>query len=180
MKISLSGLSLAVLLLLTCEQDKISIPTCDDCNFTCLADNEADVITNACLDNYECTFLITAQSKVDTNEQEGVSGGDRNVFQMINDTEGSPQIADDEFTDILVFELDESQSSFSVEDNQLTGMKVHYRRICYCGETEFKAIDSGCLQGEQQADGSWFIQGNLNVTYGFGLVEVKLEAQFVK
>jgi hypothetical protein len=180
MKISLFGLSLAILLFLACDKDEITIPTCEDCNFTCLDANETDVITNACLDNHQCTFLVTPQSKVDTDEREGVSGGDRNVFQMINDTEGSADIADDEFTDILVFELDETQDSFSAEDNELEGMKVHFRQICFCGETEFKAVTSGCLQGEQQTDGNWFIQGNLNVAYGFGNVEVKVEALFVK
>jgi hypothetical protein len=180
MKTIILALSLATLLLFSCDDKTVTIPTCDDCNFTCLEANEADVITNACLDNYECTFSITPQSNVDPDEQEGVSSGDKNVFQMINDTEGSAAIADDEFTNILVFELDESQDSFSAEDNDLTGMQVHYRRICYCGETEFKAVNSGCLQGEKQADGSWFIQGNLNVAYGFGNIDVKLEAQFVK
>ncbi len=180
MKTIILAISLATFLLFSCDDEAVEIPTCDDCNFTCLDANEADVITNACLDNYQCTFSITPQSKVDTDEQEGRSDGDQNVFQMINDTEGSAAIADDEFTNILVFELDESQNSFSAEDNELTGMKTHYRRICHCGETEFKAINSGCLQGEKQPDGSWFVQGNLNVAYGFGIIEVKLDAQFVK
>lgn len=180
MKTIILAVSLAAFLMFSCDDETVDIPTCDDCNFTCLGANEADVITNACLDNYECTFSVTPQSKVDTDEREGRSGGDKNVFQMINETEGSVAIADDEFTDILVFELDETQDSFSVEDNELTGMKTHYRRICYCGETEFKAVSSGCLQGEKQTDGSWFIQGNLNVVYGFGNIEVKLEAQFVQ
>ena len=180
MKTAILAISLAAFLILSCDDETVDIPTCDDCNFTCLDANAADVITNACLDNYECTFTVTPQSKVNTNEQEGLSGGDRNVFQMINATQGAEEIADDEFTDILVFELDETQNSFSAEDNELEAMKVHYRRICFCSETEFKAVDSGCLQGEKQTDGSWFIQGNLNVAYGFGTIEVKLEAQFVK
>jgi hypothetical protein len=180
MKTTILAISLAAFLILSCDDETVDIPTCETCNFTCLDANEADVISNACLDNWQCTFSFSPQSKVNTNEQEGVSSGDQNVFQMINYTEGSEEIADDEFTNILVFELDETQDSFSAQDNELEAMKVHYRRICFCSETEFKAVNSGCLQGEKQADGSWFIQGNLNVAYGFGNIEVKLDAQFVK
>jgi hypothetical protein len=180
MKTTILAISLAAFLMFNCDDETVDIPTCDDCNFTCLDANAVDVITNACLDNWQCTFSVNPQSKVNTNEQEGLSGGNRNVFQMINNTQGAVDIADDEFTNILVFELDETQNSFSAEDNELEAMKVHYRRICFCSETEFKAVNSGCLQGEKQADGSWFIQGNLNVAYGFGIIEVKIDAQFVK
>lgn len=180
MKTITLALSLAIFLIFSCDDETLKIPTCDNCSFTCLDANEADIVTNTCPDNYQCTFSIIPQSKVNTNEQEGRSGGDKNVFQMILDTEGSTGVADDEFTNILVFELDESQSSFSAEGNELAGLKTHYRRICYCLETEFQAINSGCLQGEKQADGSWYIQGNLTVVYSFGNIEVKVEALFIK
>lgn len=179
MKNSILGFFLALILIQACNKDDEQIPTCENCSFTCLDTNETDVISNDCINNWECTFKVTPQSKVDLGEYEGLASGDKNVFQMINSTQGDLGIADDEYTNILVFELDESQNSFSVEGNELKEMQVHFRRICFCSEVEFKEISSGCLQGEKQADGSWFVQGKINVSYSFGNNEVKFDAQFV-
>lgn len=104
--------------------------------------------------------------------------GDKTVFQMINSTEGNLDIADDEYTNILVFELDESLSSFSVENDELETMNVHYRTICFCDEVDFKSITLGCMQGEKQTDGTWFVQGKLEVQYSNGNDEVNFDSQF--
>ena len=134
------------------------VPTCEQCDFNCLDSNDTDIITNNCLDNWTCSFQISPQSKVDIEEYEGKTIGNKNVFQMINSTEGSPMIADDELTNILVLELEESQNSFTVEGAEMENMDVHFRRICYCIDSEFKAVTTGCIQGEKQTDGTWFIK----------------------
>lgn len=164
--------------LLTIQACTDSIPTCEDCNFTCINEESVDVITNVCLDNWECKFRVTAQSNIDLEDNEGLASGDKNVFQMINSTQGSPLIIDDELTNVLVFELDESQSSFTVEDENLKNINTHFRRICYCVENSFKEVTMGCLQGEQQSNGSWKVQGNLTIPYSYGNVEVKIDAVF--
>ena len=101
------------------------VPTCEQCDFNCLDSNDTDIITNNCLDNWTCSFQISPQSKVDIEEYEGKTIGNKNVFQMINSTEGSPMIADDELTNILVLELEESQNSFTVEGAEMENMDVH-------------------------------------------------------
>lgn len=159
--------------------DDNNVPTCENCDFTCLEINESNVITNNCLMNWECNFNVIPQSRVDLNEFEGLANGAKNAFQMIYSTQGDLAIADDEFKNILVFELAESQNSFSVEDAELEAMQVHFRRVCYCIETDFIPVTSGCIQGEKQLDGSWFIQGKLNLSYSFGDFDVKFDAQFV-
>ena len=179
MKNSIFGFFLALILFQSCNKNEIQIPTCENCNFTCLGMNETDVITNNCINNWECNFKVVPQSKVHLSEYQGLTSGNKNVFQMINSTQGDLGIADDEFTNILVFELDESQNSFSVEDSELEGMQVHFKRTCFCNEVEFKPVTSGCIQGEKQSDETWFIQGELNVPYSFGNVDVKFDAQFV-
>jgi len=177
MKHLIFTLFLGLILFQSC--DKEPVETCENCNFTCIDANETDVITNACIDNWECTFRVTDQSQIDLTEYEGRGSGVKNVFQMITFTQEDTMIADDEYNNILVFELDENQNSFSVEDSDLAHMNVHYRRVCFCSETDFIAVNSGCLQGEKQSDGTWFVQGKLNVSYSFGNVEVKVDAQFM-
>ena len=170
---------LTLVLLQSCNKDDAQTPTCENCHFTCLDANEPDVISNSCLDNWDCNFKFIPQSSVDITDYEGLASGDKTVFQMVNSTEGSAQIADDEFTNILVFELDESQLSFSVEGDELSTMNVHFRRVCFCVDRGFQAVTVGCMQGEKQPDGTWFIQGNLTIPFSFGDIEVKFDAQFV-
>lgn len=178
MKYMTLGLLLASILFTSCKKDKVEIPTCENCNFTCVDASDPDVTTNDCLENWTCNFNLKPQSKVDTGEYGGLADGGKNSFQMILSTEGSLDIADDEFTKILVFELEESQTSFSVEGSELEAMNVYYRVICFCTEKAFIAVNSGCIQGEKQSDGSWFVQGNLTVPYSYGDVEVSFDARF--
>jgi hypothetical protein len=173
------ALLFALTLFQSCNKGDERVPICENCTFTCLDMNETDVLTNDCLNEWVCSFQVTPDSKVALSELQGLANGDKNVFQMIRRTEGDLALADDEYTHILVFGLDESQNSFSVQDNELSAMKVHYRIGCFCDETEFKEVTSGCIQGEKQSDGIWIVQGNINVPYTFGDVEVKFEAQFM-
>ncbi len=161
-----------LLIFSSCDKDKI--PSCPDCDFTCLDEGELNVYTNDCRDNWECSFNIKSQSKVDLAEGLGVSSGTNNVFQMIRSTEGEEIIADDEFTEILVFELEESQNSFSFENEELQNMEIHFKRVCFCPTVDFNPITMGCLQGEKQEDGSWFVQGYFGEGFEFG-VEARFE-----
>lgn len=156
------------ILLIFSACDKEKIPSCADCNFTCLDQSEPNVYTNDCRDNWECSFKVMSQSKVDLAEPKGVSIGNKNVFQMVRSTEGEEDIADDEFTEILVFELDASQESFSYEASELS-LQVHFKRVCFCPEVIFNPIVDGCLQGEKQTDGTWFVQTYFEGEYNFGI-----------
>ena len=169
---------LALILLQACDEIDPPISTCENCNFTCIDANESDVMTNNCIDNWECDFKVIPQSKVDISEFEGHKSGDKNVFKMKTSTQGDSMIADDEYTHILVMELDKTQNSFSVESSELANMNVHFKRVCFCSVVEFQALNAGCIQGEKQSDGTWFIQGNLTIPYSFGDIDVKLDAQF--
>lgn len=174
---SILGLLLLLILMQSCKKDEI--PTCENCNFTCIDANESNVLTNNCIENWECNFKVNSQSTIDIEAFNGKTDGNKNVFQIINSTEGSPDIADDEFTNILIFELEESQNSFSVQGSELENMQVHYKRVCFCPNVSFEPISSGCLQGEKQPDGTWFVQGKLVAPASVGGMEIKFDSQFV-
>ena len=173
----LATLLIINLILISCKKEKSKIETCADCNFTCVDENDVDVITNNCLPNWECSFQIFENSTIDTEEYEGYTSGNKRIFQMIKHTNGSEQIADDEFTDIVIFELDKNQTSFSAEDADLRLMNAHFKTVCFCSDVWFKPIIKGCLQGEKQEDGTWFIQGNLT-TINYNVEEWKIDAKF--
>jgi len=177
MKNAIVLIFICLVIMLSCGKD--DLPTCENCNFTCLDDIETDVLSEECIDEWDCSFKVFGQSEVDITEREGIGAGDKIVFQMNNSTEGAMEIADDEYTNILVFELDASRTSFSAEDEQLKNLNMHYREICFCLDTEFKEISSGCIQGERQSDGTWFVQGSLIVPNASGDFTVNLEALFL-
>lgn len=106
------GVLLGLLLLQSCTKADDRTPICENCNFTCLDSIGLDVFSSECKENWTCIFKVSAQSSVDLSNVYGLGSGNKNVFQMISSTAGSPSIADDEFLNVLVFELDESQNSF--------------------------------------------------------------------
>lgn len=163
---------------LSCDKQEVQVPNCENCKLTCIEPAGTNVITNDCNDNWECSFKVISNSVVSVNEAQGVVAGNKTVFQMINSTQGSELIADDELTDILVFELDQPQSRFKFYDGDLARINMRFKRVCFCDEVEFKPINSGCIEGAKNEDGSWHIQGNLNAPYSFGSVHIKFDAQF--
>jgi hypothetical protein len=162
--------------LFACGKDNSKpVPTCEDCNFDCTDPADDTVLTNNCKDNFDCIFEVTANASFDDNEFNGVGSGNKNVFEITSSTQGSAAIADDEFDNILVFELAAEQESFDVEGADLELLNAHFRRVCFCAETDFKKATGGCLQGLKDENGNWFVQGNLEITYSWGVMETKFD-----
>lgn len=164
-------LILVLILIQACKEDNVIL--------TCISADETDVVTNDCLDNWDCQFNFMPDSRLNLDVYYGVEMGDRNVFQMINHTEGDQDIRDDEETHILVFELeDNSQNSFSLEDEDLELMQVSFRHCCW--PTDFFEVRLGCLSGEKDSNtGGWNIQGNLTVYFGpTYFKEIKFDSVF--
>lgn len=172
-------LSLFVLLmgLVACSKDDPKVPVCENCNFDCLDGTEEDVLTNDCQENFDCTFTVFANAKFDSNEFFGKGNGNKNLFQILTSTEGSSEIADDEFTNILVFELDSEQNDFSADETDFATMNAHFKRLCFCAETDFKEITAGCIQGMKDENGVWFLQGNVDIEYEFGIITQQFDLQ---
>ena len=168
-----------LLLVFNCSSDDEQIDDCESCAFNCTSTADLEVVTNVCLDNWDCNFDIICKSKVDITESSGLSSGNKNVFRMENSTEGDINMADDEFAQILVFELTENRTSFSVSDGEIKSLNAYYRIDCFCPNVSFQQVNMGCMQGEKQSDGSWRVQGNLFIPYIYGDVELKFDAFFV-
>ncbi len=179
MKHLLIFLLLTTLLFHACNSDDDPrMPVCEACNFTCLDLSESEIFSNSCGANWVCSFKLNEQSQVDITDTRGFVDGIRNVFSMVNSTQGSLQATDDEITNTLVFDLGNIQSEFSSENEELAALNVHFKRVCFCAETNFKAVTSGCLQGEKQSNGNWFVQGDLTIPYSFGDIDVHIDAEF--
>lgn len=169
---------LCSLFLLQSCKDEMMLPSCDDCDFTCIDDlTNSDILTIACKDNWTCEYTVSPESEVNLDEYEGIGSGNKIVFQVKTSTVGEVNIIDDEITDIVVFELNASQTSFSVEGDQLADMEVHAVKYCFCPSQFIRPI-SGCIQGEMQADGTWYVQGNLTFEGFDGTTAVLFDSTF--
>ncbi|WP_304233461.1 hypothetical protein [Jiulongibacter sediminis] len=58
--------------------------------------------------------------------------GDKLVFEYIFVKEDNPNIADDEFTETLVFETDTNITNKTFKDGEIMKQKAIYRYLCYC------------------------------------------------
>lgn len=166
---------LSIVLLQSCKDELAKCPQCD---FNCLDTNDINIHNNDCLDNWTCNYAIRDGAKIETKNEVEIVEGNNTVFEMHNSTEGELILADDEIAKILIFELDSEVSSFSATDSELENLNVHYRIGCYCLESDFKKVNTGCLQGELLQNGLWRIQGKLFVDYKHGIEEVKIDALF--
>lgn len=169
-----------VLFCQSCDTEDDLIPTCENCTFTCIRVGDTAVFSNICMANWDCQFNVLPNARIKIEETEGVAEGANTVFQMMNSTLGSAIIADDEVTTVLVFELDNSKTSFTAEGEELQLLNMHFNRICYCVERGFVPVKVGCVQGEKQPDGQWFVQGSVIASYSYGDLTVKFDARFTE
>lgn len=166
---------------LQCRKNDDLLPECPNCNFTCIAEGEPDVFSNACRDNFTCEFKWQGNAQLDYSDNTAaqINPGNKLVFTAQIETEGHEGIADDEFTDLLYFEIAPSMNSFSAEGEELSLLNVRYRRACYCLNREL-IIPEGCMQGQRIDADHWQIQANLTIDYGTWTKALKIDAVFVE
>lgn len=155
-------LSSIVFLFFSCDP----VTSCDSCDFTCLDEITNEVITNKCPKDYDCTFEIITGMKL-TQDSIGtlVNDDGATIFSIYTYTEGDPNIADDEFSNLIYIQVDNNSTSFSYENIDLT-QNVSISRTCFCWySSQFRTTDQGCIQGEK-IDNDWFIQGNIEMELG--------------
>ncbi|MCC6725574.1 MAG: hypothetical protein IT258_13790 [Saprospiraceae bacterium] len=173
-----------VALFFSCKSnDDVKLPDCPNCNFTCLAEGESDVSTNECPNNWQCQFNLLKDSKIEyaNDEHSGsasIKEGDKLVFELTLETEGSAMVADDELKKSLYFEVDALQESFSVEGDDLNLLNLRYQNACYCFDTRFNQPSSGCMQGQKIDETHWRVQGNLEIPLNNSSLPFKFDATF--
>jgi len=183
-KIAVAAFALFLLVATGCKKEKLpneKLPECPDCAFSCLESLEPDVLTNACFVRYTCSFLLRKDSRLiysESNTESYVRPGSKLVFSLASSTQGAPNIADDEITEVLYFELEPGMESFSAEAGQMDLLNLRFQRHCYCYDTDLKKPTGGCMQGQRIDDSHWKVQGNLTFSYDFGTVPFKFEAVF--
>lgn len=155
-----------------------NLPTaCDDCGFQCLTNGEKNVVTNNCFLFDDCGFNYYLNSRIDITESNGFSDGNKKVFKLTTSNDAVEGIRLN-LKNTLVFELDDEIRRFEYNGQDFNSLKVQFKRESGSNINGFDEVKIGCIAGEQQANGVWFVYGKVNVPNVDTDESVKFEARF--
>lgn len=83
--------------------------------------------------------------------------GARQVVFYSHSIDPRREVADDESTNILLFEFDQDQPSFTLQDSALWHANCLYNQICFCGTRGYYRISKGMISGQKLSDNTWSI-----------------------
>ncbi len=105
---------------------------------------------------------FTNDSQVAINNQNDLlfafsESGDNLVFEYRFVGAQRDLVADDEFVETILFEIDPQTNSFSLENSELQTINAFYQQFCFCQQAGSIAIDNGTISGAKIDDDSWQI-----------------------
>jgi hypothetical protein len=139
--------------------------------FSCQDDVQRDV------KNY--SFKDEAKIDTDSLGKYLIENGNKRVFEYRVDITSKSQNPIN-FSFGMRFEIDSSQTQFSIKDDQLKAALTHY--FDYNGlikEYSFSSINKGTIKGKQVAEGLWELEMDLEIQH-LQLSRIKEKALFVK
>lgn len=122
---------------------------------------------------------LTITSREDSYIKYGVTeSGENLVFEYRFYAYDDEQIADDEYSETIRFEIDSKLDKFSYSDEQLLNIKAVFTPYCFCyfPLTESKNVDpTGTINGERISKNEWKIK--INITF-YGDEEKVIDGNF--
>lgn len=108
----------------------------------------------------DANYIVYPNSSVVVNNTENgtfieVESGNKLVFEYRYSTEGRPEIADDELTEVLYFELEPNTENFSINEENFEVTSTFLGKFCFCGRTGYFQVTSGEINGEKIGDLQW-------------------------
>ncbi len=150
---------------------------CEECGFKCLEGDRKNIGTNNCSWFDDCGFLFYPDSRIDVTKSNGIGPGSNNIFEFKTTLFAIEGIRP-EIVKTLIFESDPAIRTFELNGAGFKSLNVHFKQECVCGDVKLTPVEEGCIAGEQQATGIWFIYGKVMVNTPSGEEEMKFEARF--
>jgi hypothetical protein len=107
-----------------------------------------------------------------------IESGENLVFEYRFDAYDNKQIADDEYSETVRFEIDSKLDKFSYSDDELLDIKAVFTQYCYCGFSLSESKNDnpkGTISGEKISNNEWKIK--INITF-YGDVEKVINGNF--
>lgn len=113
-------------------------------------------------------YEILAASKIDTITTQGgfyyqVNSGNDLVFRYTHNGPDCKNIADEEYTENLVFQVPSAATSFEYRNDQLKNASCYFNRVCFCPMNTI-AINSGFIKGTKISATKWNVEINIDLT----------------
>lgn len=150
---------------------------CEDCGFQCLTNGESNVVTNNCFLYDDCGFKYYFNSRIDISEDKGFSEGQNKVFEFTTSNDEVAGIRAS-LKNTIIFEVDDNLRVFEYNGEDFNRLNVQFRRESSSGNIGYDEVKIGCIAGEQQANGVWFVYGKINVPNVQVEESLKFEARF--
>lgn len=126
-------------------------------------DSNQDEYTYSYFDKSE----LTINSREDSFMKYGIiKSGENLVFEYRFDAYDEEQIADDEYSETIRFEIDSKLDKFSYSGDELLSIKPVFTPYCFCyfPQNESKNVDpKGTISGEKISNNKWKIK--INITF---------------
>ena len=129
-------------------------------------------LSNCTEDTY--AYEILTASKIDTITTPGgfyyqINSGNDLVFRYTHNGPDCKNIADEEYTENLVFVVPVSATSFEYRNDQLKNASCYFNRICFCPLIT-NVIGSGVIKGTKISATKWDVEINIDLTVGNKLI----------
>lgn len=118
-------------------------------------------------------YSYTAKSRLTISSPEQqymnyglIEEGENLVFEYQFIAYDEEQIADDEYAETILIEIDSSLESFAYADDELATLPIVFTQYCYCyfPMDESKNVPpKGTIQGEKRANDEWHL--TIDVTF---------------
>ncbi len=131
-----------------------------------------------------CHYLLYKDSKVAVYPfSDGVSAvidnGDKLVFEYQYQYKDNPNIADDEFSERLLFQIDPDLDEFILEGpEELSDALTYYNRFCFCIQEGSVAPSSGRITGRRISSSAWEIDIDVNIVSPFTMKQIQTRGVF--
>jgi hypothetical protein len=90
-----------------------------------------------------------------------IESGDKLVFNYTHTYRDCKNIADDEGSELLVFEIPKTDNSFDVSGAALSTINCHSQLSCFCTNVNAIAINTGKIKGTKIAANRWMIDADV-------------------
>ena len=107
-----------------------------------------------------------------------VESGDNLVFIYKFVKDDDPDIADDEYVERIIFEINKDLTSFSFTSEDINESNMYFNQFCFCPSIESIHIVNGTLEGEKINNSKWLIALNVEFELHGNLVKRQIEGVF--
>jgi hypothetical protein len=142
---NIAGLLLLTLLTASCNKNSVSDCTPEKFSYDLLPDKKI-------------TISSGQQPRI------SIESGDKLVFNYTRTGRDCKNIADDEVSEILVFEIPKTDNSFEVSGAALGTINCHSQVSCFCANVNAVAINTGKIKGTKTAANKWAVEVDVTNT----------------